>query len=79
VVERDLVASVDRLGTVSDVLVPIHCVATTAPFDEVLDEMATNRWDAVVVTEDGRVDGIFTSSDAVRVLRDVLRRRRARA
>ena len=79
VTERDLALASDRLRTVADVMLPVHPVASNTPVDQVLDEMATQRWDAVVVTEDGTVEGIFTAMDAVRVLRDVVRHRRARA
>jgi acetoin utilization protein AcuB len=79
VTERDLALAGDRLGTVADVIAPVHRVATDAPLDDVLDAMTAQRWDAVVVTDNGSVEGIFTASDAVRVLRDVLRGRRARA
>ena len=75
----DLALAGDRLGTVADVMLPAHQVAADTPLDEVLDLMANQRFDAVVVTENGTVEGIFTASDAVRVLRDLLRRRRKHA
>jgi acetoin utilization protein AcuB len=79
VTERDLAFAADRLGTVSSAMAPVHCVATEMPVDEVLEMMTARRWDAVVVTSGGVVEGIFTASDAVRVLRDLLRRRTRRA
>jgi acetoin utilization protein AcuB len=74
VTERDLALAADRLGTVEQVMAPVHRVASETPLEDVLDEMATNRWDAVVVSDDGRVEGIFTASDAVYLLRDVVQR-----
>ncbi|HWU89154.1 MAG TPA: CBS domain-containing protein [Kofleriaceae bacterium] len=79
VTERNLALAADRLGTVADAMVPVHRVAADTPLDEVLDAMTAQRWDAVVVTGNGKVEGIFTATDAVRVLRDVLRRQRQRA
>jgi acetoin utilization protein AcuB len=79
VTERDLAHATNRLGTVADVVVPATIVAADTALDNALDVMATSRSDAVIVTSEGAVEGIFTSSDAVRELRDVLRRRRARA
>jgi acetoin utilization protein AcuB len=76
--ERGLAGAGDRLGVAADVVVPVHIVPETTPLDEVLDAMVAGRWDAVVVTRDGTVAGIFTASDAVRLLRDVLRDRRCR-
>jgi CBS domain-containing protein len=78
VTERDLALAADRLGTVGEVMAPVHRVDADTPLDDVLDAMTTRRWDAVVITTDDQVAGIFTTSDAVRVLRDTLRRRRAR-
>jgi acetoin utilization protein AcuB len=76
VTERDLALAADRLGTVADVMVSVHRVARETPVEDVLDAMTTQRWDAVVVTGDGTVEGIFTAMDAVRVLREVVRHRR---
>jgi acetoin utilization protein AcuB len=75
--ERELALAADRLGTVSDAMIPVHRVDPGTPLDEVLEMMMTQRKDAVVVTGDGAVEGIFTASDAIRVLCDVLRRREA--
>jgi acetoin utilization protein AcuB len=78
VTERDLVGAPDRHGTVADVMVAAHRVPAETPFGEVLDEMTTNRWDAVVVLGERRVEGIFTATDAVRVLRDLVQAPEAR-
>jgi acetoin utilization protein AcuB len=77
VTERDLAIAPHRTGTVADALAPIHQVSAETPLVDVLDEMTTNHFDAVVVTHDSRVEGIFTASDAVRVLADLMRRRAA--
>jgi CBS domain-containing protein len=79
VTDRDLLLSADHASTVGDVMAPIHVVATGTPLDEVLDAMIEHRWDAVAVTDEDELTGIFTSSDAVRALRDTVRDRRARA
>lgn len=79
VTDRDLAGTESRLGTVGDVMMRTHQVTSDAPLDEVLDAMTTDRFDAVIVTSARGVEGIFTATDAVRVLRDVVRRRRASA
>lgn len=78
VVERDLMLAAERTGaTVADVMTTAHEVDIGMSLDVVLEMMADLRWDAVVVTQQGRIEGIFTAMDAVRVLRDRLRRRAA--
>lgn len=77
VTDRDLNLANDRLLTVADVMVSVHQVGADTPLGEVLDEMSANHWDAVVVTREGAVEGIFTSSDAVRVLAELVRKRAA--
>jgi acetoin utilization protein AcuB len=72
--DRDVALAGDRLGTVADALMPVHQVAADTPFGDVLDQMTVNHWDAVVVTDDGRVEGIFTATDGLRVLADFVRR-----
>jgi CBS domain-containing protein len=74
--ERELALAADRLGTVSDAMVLAHRVDPDAPLDEVLEMMMRHREDAVVVTDDGAVEGIFTASDAVRMLCELLRHQR---
>lgn len=73
------VAAAERIGaTVEQVMSPAHLVEAGAPLADVLDEMASRALDAVVVVDEtGGVEGIFTASDAVRVLRDLVRRRAA--
>lgn len=77
VTERDLAHARSRLGTVGDVMVPVHAASTDTPLDDVLDLMTTHGLDAVVVTSSAGVEGIYTASDAVRMLLERLRRRRA--
>jgi acetoin utilization protein AcuB len=77
VVERDLVAAAEHMGTVADVMTSVRAVDAGTPLSDVLELMAERRSDAVVVTREGRVDGIFTAMDAVRVLQELIRRRAA--
>lgn len=75
VTEPGLSHAADHLGTVEDVLESALTVSDDTPIDEVLDLMMSRRSDAVVVTgtDGGEVHGIFTATDAVRALREVLR------
>ncbi|MBI5496854.1 MAG: CBS domain-containing protein [Deltaproteobacteria bacterium] len=50
-----------------------YTVSPNDPLYEVCDEMARNRYGAAIVVEHGRVVGIFTAVDALRVLSDMLR------
>lgn len=77
VTERDLSLAADRLGTVADVCMPVHIVDASTPLREVLDLMTSKRCDAVVVSSESEVEGIFTASDAVRVLAELVRKRAA--
>jgi acetoin utilization protein AcuB len=47
------------------------------PLDEVIERMASERCDAVAVVGKRGVEGIFTASDALRALADLLRREAA--
>ena len=49
-----------------------HQVAVTAPVEEVLREMFRERLEAVLVVEGDRLAGIFTATDACRLLADGL-------
>lgn len=79
VTERELALAADRaMATVEAVMAPAHSVDVGEPLADVLEAMVGRQWDAVVVTtEDGRVEGIFTAMDAVRMLRDTVKRRAA--
>jgi acetoin utilization protein AcuB len=46
----------------------IYAVAPDTPLDEVAATMADNKYGAALVTEHGRVTGIFTTIDALAVL-----------
>jgi CBS domain-containing protein len=45
----------------------IYLVDLHLRLDEVLDQMATESWDAAIVLREGRLAGIFTSHDACRM------------
>lgn len=53
-------------------------VSPDDPLEEVCDEMARNRYGAAIVVDGGRVVGMFTAVDALRVLSDLLRDNPAR-
>lgn len=70
VTERDLAATTER--AVADVMSCPSCIDVDAPLAEALEAMVAHQRDAVVVTDRGRIAGIFTAMDAASVLRDVL-------
>ncbi|OFV91313.1 MAG: hypothetical protein A3G76_06725 [Acidobacteria bacterium RIFCSPLOWO2_12_FULL_65_11] len=54
---------------VRDVFMPDpYTVDTSEPLDRVLEEMATRHMGSVLVTSHGRLAGIFTTTDACRIL-----------
>jgi acetoin utilization protein AcuB len=54
---------------VRDVFVPdAYTVDTSEPLDQVLEEMANQQRGSVLVTSHGRLAGIFTTTDACRLL-----------
>lgn len=59
---------------VARVLTSPTCVWGETSLDEVAETMAKNKVDCVVVLGGHGVQGIFTSSDALRALGDVLQR-----
>lgn len=61
--------------TVEEAMVcDVHVVAANDPVDVVVDHMAEHKQgSAVVIDRRGTVEGIFTTTDALRVLGDVLR------
>ncbi len=77
VTERDVGLAGDRLATVADVYLPVHLVDARTPLADVLELMTSKHADAVVVSSGGEVEGIFTASDALRVLADLIRKRAA--
>jgi CBS domain-containing protein len=75
VTQRDLyllesLAGIDRAeDCVDDAMTgDAYAVAPDAPLDEVTAQMATRKVGCAVVSERGRVIGIFTPTDALRVL-----------
>ena len=50
-----------------------YAVPPDAPLDEVAGHMATQKYGCAVVIERGRVIGIFTTTDALRVLAGMVR------
>ncbi len=52
----------------------VTTVTSETPIDEVVLMMETKRFASVVIVGDDGVQGIFTSTDALRALRDVIRR-----
>lgn len=67
--ERDLrQASVDG-ARVAEVMSPeVYVVDEATPVQEVARTLAASRFGSVVVTERGRLSGIFTTVDALRLL-----------
>jgi len=59
---------------VRDLCVPnVYIVEPTEPLDAALMHMAHHRFDAALVVKDGKLAGIFTTTDAFRVLGNLLR------
>jgi predicted transcriptional regulator len=77
VTSRELDAAGDRLGTVADVMKPAQRVGSDLLLCDVLDRMTSEHCDAVVVTDGTKVEGIFTATDALRVLARLVRQRAA--
>jgi acetoin utilization protein AcuB len=65
--------------TVEEAMVPdVYSAGVDTPIDEVLEYMAERKLgSAVVVDRAGKVQGIFTTSDALQFFADVLRRETA--
>jgi acetoin utilization protein AcuB len=62
--------------TVEDAMIEdVYVVAADDPVDTVVENMADHKYgSAVVVNQQGHVEGIFTTVDALQVLADILRR-----
>jgi acetoin utilization protein AcuB len=77
--ERDLYL-MDRTGeaelAVEEAMtVDVYVAGTNDPVDEIVDQMAANKYGSVVVVNPrGNVEGIFTMVDGMQVLADLLRR-----
>lgn len=50
----------------------VYCVAPETPLRDVVVEMATRKYGCAVVIQSGKVTGIFTTTDALRLLADCL-------
>jgi CBS domain-containing protein len=83
--DRDLKRALDpSLGLppknelfVEDVMVhEAYVVETTVPLEQVLQEMADRHIGCALVTREGKLSGIFTSTDACRAFAAHLRRER---
>jgi acetoin utilization protein AcuB len=62
--------------TVEKAMTPVpYSVTETTRLDEVAKVMAAHKYDVAVVTRDAAVVGVFTSTDAVRALADILHAR----
>jgi acetoin utilization protein AcuB len=60
--------------TVEEAMTPApYCVEPDAPLDEVVAEMAANKYGCAIVAVRHKVQGIFTTVDACRVFADFLR------
>lgn len=78
--ERDLFL-LETVRSVNPDKEPVEQAMTERPFAvppetsvrDVLDEMLANKYGSAVIVERGRVAGIFTRTDALRALRDLLR------
>jgi acetoin utilization protein AcuB len=53
----------------------VYAVPPDAALDEVVDEMARQKYGSAVIMQNGHVVGIFTTVDACSALRDLLRGR----
>jgi CBS domain-containing protein len=78
IAERDVSAARLRLGeTANDTPLEEVCqtdvltVSPITPIDEVADQMLTRRVGSAVVVDGGFVVGVFTTSDALRLLQSV--------
>lgn len=72
--DRDLRGIAADTTVRSVMSVPVHQVDMERPLDEVLLTLAEGRIGSVLVTRRGRVAGIFTTTDACRLLGETLHR-----
>jgi acetoin utilization protein AcuB len=56
----------------------VYAVSPEAPLDEVVREMASNKYGSVVVMQNSKVVGIFTTVDVCRALGELLQGRLAK-
>ena len=65
----------DRLRVRDVCSLDVYSVERDAPLDQVLREMADRHIGSVIVTEGGRIAGVFTATDACRCFAEFLRSR----
>jgi CBS-domain-containing membrane protein len=63
----------EELRVRSVCILEAYVVAPDTPLDEVVDEMARRRIGSALVARNGRLLGIFTVTDACRILAETLR------
>ncbi len=78
--ERDLhlietLGDVDpEMVTIEDAMTsPVYSVAPDASLDEVSKEMAEHKYGCAIVRDQGKVVGVFTTTDGMRALHELLR------
>lgn len=77
--QRDLyfvetIAAVDpETECVDEAMSPdVYCVSPSSKVQEVVTEMAKHKYGCAIVLEDSKVVGLFTTTDALRMLADLL-------
>ncbi len=63
--------------TVDDAMMPPYTVSPDAPLDQVVAEMAEQKYGSALVTQNGKVVGVFTTIDAMRAFAELLQGRLA--
>ena len=71
---KDVNIGVDRVDDAMSL--DVYSVGPDTPVDQVVGNMAKHKYGCAVVVERGRVIGVFTTTDALRLLADRLRPRR---
>jgi acetoin utilization protein AcuB len=62
--------------TVEEAMTPsVYSVSPDAPLDEVAKEMAEHKYGCAIVIDHGKVVGVFTTTDGMRALVDLLETR----
>jgi acetoin utilization protein AcuB len=65
--------------TVEEAMTPVvYTVSPDAPLDEVSKEMAEHKYGCAIVLDHGNVVGVFTTTDGMRALADLLETRLTR-
>ena len=74
VTDQDL-GTIPPQWRVRHIVKPAYVVEAGEPLDRVLNEMIDKHYSAAVVTRHGKLAGVFTSTDAYRLLLRLLRER----